>query len=218
MVKGVIFDIGGVLAYDIREYLFYEQGTGLISKYGLDKKTASEVDQVLYEKYAYNKIGKEDNWQKLEEQYWSEVKTKIGLSVPTSELIEISKRFIRPVPGMMDLIKFLKEEEFDLLLCSNNCEFWFQRIKQALGLGGYFEDRKIILSNRFGASKADPSFALFKEIEKQIDYPKEKYLFVDDRKGNIERAIQFGITPIYFPAEFIDGKSYITEILKKIKQ
>jgi len=215
MIKGIVFDIGGVLAYDIREYLFYEEGTGLISKYGLDKRIVSEIDSILYDKYAYNKIGNKENWEELERQYWDELINHINLQATPDELIEFTKKYVREVSGMMDLVKSLKANNFDLLICSNNTEFSYQRISRLLNLEDYFEERKIILSNRFGASKSSPNFILFEEAERQMEYKKEEYLFVDDRQSNIEKALEFGITPVYFPAEATYGRKYLESIIKK---
>lgn len=95
---------------------------------------------------------------------------------------------------------------------------FYQRLKDLLKLDEIVEKRKIVLSNHHGLSKSHPGFALFNEIEKQMDYPKDQYIFIDDRKGNIERALEFGIPSILFPAEASYGATYLKEIISLINK
>lgn len=215
MIKGIVFDIGGVLSYDIQEYLYGDEKIGIAAKYGLDERELLGVMDSLYDKYAHTTEDNEHRWQEQENEYWNEFKSRTGVEVPNEELIEMTKSFVKPVPGMPEFLKELKSQGYDLLICSNNTEFFYQRQKELLQLGEIVEKRKVILSNHHGLSKSHPEFALFKEIEKQMDFPKDQYIFVDDRKGNIERALQFGIPAIYFPAEAPYGASYLREILSK---
>lgn len=216
MIRGIVFDIGGVLAYDVMEYLFEFKNCVVVEKYQLDSKIVAETAAVLWRKYAHTSEDLEESWQDQEKDFWEEFKQKTGLNAGTADLIQLSKEYFRPVSGMVDLLAWLHRERFDLLICSNNAEFLYHRQKQSAGFAKFFEKRKIILSNHFGVSKHEPSFTMFKAVEKQMEYSKEEYLFIDDRKKNIDAALQFGITPILFPAEASYGHTYIKAIIQKV--
>lgn len=216
MVKGVIFDIGGVLAFDIVEYLFDFDNCAIVDKYHLDARNVKEASKALWLKYTHTEKDNEDIWQEVEQEYWNEFKYKTGLSVANEELIQLSKKYIRPVEGMNSLLNWLNKNEFDLLICSNNTEFFFQRQKKIADFGKYFEKRKIILSNHYGVPKHEETLTLFREVEKQMDYPKKDYLFVDDRVININAGLKFGIAPLLFPAEATYGHIYVKKIIEKM--
>lgn len=55
MIKGIIFDMGGVLVYDVQEPLFFDSKNGLIVQYGLKERKVAKAVRVLWEKYAYTK-------------------------------------------------------------------------------------------------------------------------------------------------------------------
>jgi FMN phosphatase YigB (HAD superfamily) len=88
-----------------------------------------------------------------------------------------------------------------------------------VGFEGIFDSEKIALSCRYGVAKDDAPGTMFKALEKEMSFPKEQYLFIDDRAGNLEAGLTFGVVPIYFPAEAEFGHIYIKEIISKmIKQ
>jgi HAD superfamily hydrolase (TIGR01509 family) len=215
MIKGLIFDIGGVLAYDVNEYIFAPDGP-IVTKYHLDPQKVTQLSAKLWQKYAHTTEDLEENWQQLEQDYWSEFKQATGLTVPTAEIIELLSPYFRPVQHMTQFLETLKNQNLDLLICSNNAEFFYQRQKESAGFGPYVEKRKIILSCHYGVHKDEETFIMFKALEKQMDFPKEQYLFIDDRKKNIDAALKFGLTPIFFPAEAPYGHTYIQRIITQI--
>lgn len=212
----MIFDIGGVLAYDVWEYLFQFDNSAIVEKYHIDIQKVKEAAEIVWEKYAHTKQDYEETWQALEQEFWDEFKKEIGITVPTVELIALSQEHFRPVLGMTILLEWLHEQHFDLLICSNNTEFFFQRQRKAAGFERYFEKRKIILSNHYGESKNGEKLAMFRAVERQMDFPKEAYLFVDDKEKNIAAALNYGILPLLFPREAAYGHAYVKEIITKM--
>lgn len=126
MIKGFVFDIGGVLACDIQEDLFGDEKIGISAKYGLDKKKTLEITDSLYDKYAHTSQSNEHRWQDQENEYWDEFKLRTGLNVPNVDLIEMTKGFVKLIPGMKELLRELKDQKYDLLICSNNTEFFIK--------------------------------------------------------------------------------------------
>jgi FMN phosphatase YigB (HAD superfamily) len=215
MVEGLIFDVGGVLAYDVADHLFYDPG-GLIDAYQLDQAKVEGVVDELWQRYAYSKVGDESNWQEVERSYWEEFKEGCQVNAPNDELIDFSQRFVKPVPGMREVLERARDKQFDLLICSNNTEFWFQRQSQVVGFGEFFLPDKIVLSNHVGASKSEPSLKLFREVEVRMDHLKSNYVYVDDRSQNIARGLEAGVSGILFPQEAGYGAEYLSSILNKI--
>lgn len=156
------------------------------------------------------------SWKKIENNYWTEFIKTLDLSIPVQELILFSKKFIKPVPGMINLLKNLKERGIDIIICSNNFEFWFERQKQVLNLGKILSLDKMVISCRYGVSKSDPSFTLLKEVEKRMMYPKKTYLIIDDSVALLQRATEFGLTGIFYPTAASFGSQYLQNIFNRL--
>lgn len=216
MLKGIIFDIGGVLSYDINEYLFAPDGP-IVTTYNLEPQSTRDLAMQLWGKYAHTRQDFEETWQQVEEEYWNEFKAASGVTAPISELIALTLPLIRPVPHMADLLAELKDQNYDLLICSNNTEFFYQRQKELAGFAQYFQKNKVILSNHYGHPKEEETATLFKAVESQMDYPKENYLFIDDRPKNIKAGLKYGLNPILFPVEAPYGHTYLRQLINKMK-
>lgn len=209
--RGLVFDIGGVLAHDVQEHLF-DKSRGVGFHYQLPAELVCQISTSLWHKYAYTcQTG--DDWSAIEQSYWRDFLSQTKCSAPIQELIDFSKRFIQAVNGMELLVKRLKSDRFDLIICSNNTEFWFKRQSFTCNLGNYFDQDKIILSNRVGHPKDSQGFELFEAVERVMDHKKENYIYVDDRVTNIEQSIKFGIRPIMFPSHSNLGAVYLEQLI-----
>lgn len=215
-IRGIVFDIGGVLAFDVQESLFSDHESGLIKSYHLEPSQVLSVATELWRKYAYNERTNGHDWRRLESQYWEEFSRRLSLSTPVEDFIHLTVAFIRPVHGMMNILRNLHRQQVDILICSNNTEFWFQRQRAKLGLDRYVSSESVVLSCRVGARKSSPKFEMFKALEPAMKYDPEYYLFVDDRFENIQRAVQFGLTGIQFPTGSASGAEYLQRLLQTL--
>lgn len=212
-IEGVIFDVGGVLANDVSEYLFDINGGTITKHFALNPATAKQVGEDLWNSYAYTSA-KATDWQEEEKKYWEEFKAKTGVVAPYEVFVEITKRTVKAVPKMRELLAWLKSEKLDLMICSNNTDFFFNRQNEVSGFGPFFDDDKIALSNHFGAPKRHPEAAMFKHLEDKLQAPPENYLFIDDRGPNIQFALERGFNGLYFPAESNYGHQYVKRIIE----
>ena len=209
--KAVIFDIGGVLMYDVWEHVYLDQGVGIADLYGADHKKLEVLGRRLWEEFAYR------TGDGLEHEYWERfvIESKeLVSSVPSVEtLIELSKKFIRPVDlaAATELLDALKKENVLLSICSNNNEFWFAEQMRVSGFDRYFLPEHTALSCRVGVSKGDPSNKMFTAALAQLGVQAHEAFFVDDRQGNVDRAMSLGIDAVLFPSE--DPSGY--ELLKQ---
>jgi len=210
MIKALVFDIGGVLAFDVWENLLLDEKEGLASKYGLDIQAVIQAGTILWEQYAHQTS---PDWKQLEIDYWSQFNNLIGRTIPIEEIIQLTDKFIKPVDGMMELLSTLISQNITLAICSNNTEFWFSRQAQKIDLYKYVPSRNIILSCRIGASKSSPRFEMFEEVTKAIGIDRTECTFIDDRSESIIQATQYGLVSILFPAHSPHGARYIKSLL-----
>lgn len=216
MIEAVIFDMGGVLAYDVWEHLLLNKEEGLVSIYDLDLTRVQKVGRELYDEFAHRKGQGEDGWKELEEEYWNRLTDRLHLSLAPSELIQLTDRFIRPVVGMIELLECLKARAVRLAICSNNTEFWFRRQADKLGLYRFFNAENIVLSSRIGVSKSSPNFEMFRAVVNRLGIDKRNCVFVDDRIGNIVQSIKFGLAGIIFPSHSEYGAEYLGLLLVQL--
>lgn len=217
MIKAVIFDIGGVLAHDVWEHLLMDNKQGVLSICNLDETEVKKAGSELWEEFAYQNVkDQKDEWKKLEEEYWDRFKKRFRIEEPIDRFIEMTKNFIRPVEGMVALVETLNQKGIDLAICSNNNEFWFKRQMDELQLHRFFDPDKIILSCRVGVSKSSPNFEMFNAASDALGGDRASYAFVDDRAGNVERALQCDMVGILFPPHSKYGSKFLEVLLKNM--
>lgn len=206
MVEGVIFDIGGVLAHDVWENLLpaRDKRGGIAEKFGLDKEQVHRIGELLWEAFAYRPEAPHSSWCELEHQYWDLfIKFFWGKSPPkeasADEFITMTGEFAKPVdPSMHDFLKDLRANGIRLGICSNNNEFWFRRQMDTLNLHQYFNPSTIILSCRVGVSKSSKRYEMFHAAIRALGLPYSKCAYVDDRKPNVQHAIECGMKGFQF--------------------
>lgn len=212
MIKAIVFDIGGVLAFDIWEHAFLDAEKGLATVLNLPRDEVKQVGLKMWEDFAYRSAKNEKEIDALEIDYWSKFKRHFGRQEPIDFFIARTEEFIRPVKNMLSLVQKLKENEIELAICSNNTEFFHKRLSEKLGLMDYFDPAKEVLSSRVGFSKTSANFEMFQRVEQVVSAHKNEAVLVDDRITNIERAIAFGMNAILFPAASEKGAAYLERL------
>lgn len=214
-IKAIIFDVGGVLAYDVWEHLFIELD-GIVALYKLNNDMVHKIGAKLWNEFAYQNTDIDNGWQKLEINYWQRFVEESHLELPIDKFIQLTDKFIKPIVGMPKLLERLKAKKIDLAICSNNTEFWFERQRRILGLDNYFETEKIILSSRVGVSKSSANSEMFQAVVAALNTEKQNCVFIDDRDENISKALEYGITGILFPSHSESGAEYLYSLFEKM--
>jgi len=214
-IKAVIFDIGGVLAADVWEHLLLDDD-GVAARYHLDKERIREIGEDLWKQFIHRPATDQENWERVEKEYWGAFIENSRLQVTVSDLIQLSDTFIRPVPGMAELLERLRSAGIDLAICSNNTEFWFRRQMDKLGLQRFFRPERVVLSCRLGVSKSSPRHEMFQSAVDALQIGKEACIFVDDREENIRCALEFGLAGIVFPSHSESGAACVEAVLDKM--
>lgn len=213
MIEAAVFDIGGVLAHDVWEHLLVDRTTGVLSVCELDAAAVTQTGHELWEAFAYQPAAQPEEWQQFELSYWNEFIRRFRLSHRPDVFVDMTAHFIRPVPGMIALLERLQARGIKLAICSNNNEFWFQRQMDQLNLHRFFSPRNSILSCRVGVSKSSPGLEMFHAVTDALNVEPSSCVFIDDRAGNIERALGYGMTGIYFPSHAPYGAAYVEALL-----
>ncbi len=212
----VIFDIGGVLAYDVWEHMFLDKPNGLSSDLNLPEDEVKKFGSELWEKFAYTPAKTTAEVEKLEYEYWKQFIKHFNLTHSVEFFIKKTNKFIKRVKGILPLLRKLKRRGIELAICSNNNEFFFRRQMENLGLEAFFAADKIALSCRLGVSKSSPNFEMFKAVLNSVNTPKDKCLFIDDRESNVNEAVEFGLPAILFPSESKLGAKYLEILFKEM--
>lgn len=216
MIDAIIFDIGGVLAADVWEPMYFDRDFGLCKEFGLNTSVAFEVGRSLWDEFSIRKITESNDWVQLEEEYWEKFTNRFSIPYKYSFYSGLTDKFIKPIPGMIDLLSYLNSQKISIILCSDNTEFWFERQAEKLGIQKFVPNEYIFLSNRIGKNKKDPSFEIFKKLSKKLPIHNSQFLFIDDRKKNVEIAIQFGFPSILFPSNTKTGAAYLLNKFREL--
>lgn len=220
MTKGVIFDVGGVLAHDVWEHLLLSVPNGIASKYKLSSEAVKKAGKKLWEDFDKRKVVPPDDWMSFEKEYWRKFKSEfpqLPTSVTVDSLITMSSDFILPVNAeeMDPVLARLRDQGVSLAICSNNNEFWYQRQRDKLQLDRFFPSANVTLSCHEGVTKADVK--LFYIAATKLGLQAEDCVFIDDRVDNIDRAVACGMTGILFPSGAPAGARYLDTILRKLR-
>jgi HAD superfamily hydrolase (TIGR01509 family) len=209
-----VFDLGGVLAYDEWEHLLLDKQCGIASINNLLHDEVLEYGKILWEEFAYTAKTDKNGWIVLEKEYWMKFKKRFQLPQPLEYFINLTEKFIRPVDGMIPIIEQLKSMGVDLAICSNNNEFWLKRLINKLNLYAFIHPEKIICSCKVGVSKSSSSYQMYHKVIRALGGDnKSSCLLMDDRRKNIERAIEFGMSGLLFPSESKIGSKYLNSLL-----
>ena len=228
MKRGVLFDVGGVLAYDVWEHLLCDppprnsaDPVSISAKYDVPTTQLELLGRHLWKQF--DKIP--GDARQLELEYWhrllahGQCPAKLK-TVPVSDFIAMTDDFIRPVnqAETVALLQSLKDRGIPLGICSNNNEFWYEAQEAKLGLRNFF-DGHITLSCHEKTTKATDE--IFCTAARRLGLPPSDCIFVDDRMDNVSRAVCCEMTGVLFPTEQFaskpqNGAQYLRRLLDSI--
>jgi putative hydrolase of the HAD superfamily len=185
MIKGVIFDFGGVLAEE-----GFKQGLKAIAKEkGLDPEDFYEIAGELVYQMGYV-MGSSD-----EHAYWGAVREKTGVTGDDKEFREeVLKRF-KLRPDMMEIVERTRSSGLIVAILSDQTN-WLEELDQRTPFHHHFD--YVFNSFHLKKTKRDPS--IFRDICAVLGVRPEEGLFVDDNLENIKRAESQGLRTIHFIA------------------
>lgn len=192
LVRWWVFDIGGVIAPDLGEYLFEE----VARRYGLDRELAQSVFRALWKTYAHQPATDQEHADQLEHRFWEDAAMLLGIRSIEQfilAMIDLTPQFIGALPGMLELLAECREQELPLAVLSNQTAFWKNRLVDQLELKRFFNPQQMVFSCDARASKSSPGHEMFHSLHSTLGQPpRGTMVLLDDRAHNLQQAIEFG--------------------------
>ncbi len=157
------------------------------------------IRKKYWSKLKYGLISDEEFW--LGSDKYSELKEGIlkELGIPKSKYEELRLKlieFMKPIDGSENFLKKLSEK-YILVLLSNNCYDWGEKVFEELNFKKYFNH--IFFSHKLGLAK--PNLDIYElaisKVKNNIVNNKN-IIFIDDNEKNLIPARNLGIRTIIF--------------------
>jgi HAD superfamily hydrolase (TIGR01509 family) len=219
MIKAVVFDIGGVLIRDPWEWMLLDSPDNIAKKFGLLREDVLAAGGKIWEKY--DRITRpEMSLFEQEKEWWTGILSALPAypdGLTEEYLIGETERYLEPIEPkqIRELLDFLVGKRVVLGICSNNTDFLFAREWNRLGLGDYFPENNIVLSNKVGFSKSSEGLEMFHALKDRLGCEFNEMIFVDDRKHNIDSAGKCGINGIHMRDQSPEAVQELQEELIK---
>ncbi len=184
VIRAVLFDSGGVI---IRNVLTKDFPNFFASRYGVSPEKFGEYHREAWRLIRVGKIS--------EQQYWDHIFAAYQLPSDANRAHELYVECLTLIPGVLDIIRELRERWSGILcLCNNEGkEFDIARDKK-FHFFQYFDH--LFHSWKMGMPKRDPAF--FSTVLKTIGCAPEECLLIDDQENNIGVAKEQGIQTYLF--------------------
>ena len=184
MGKAVIFDWGGVLmrTHDRSGREAWDRKLGL-PQWG--------VERVVHGSEAWNEA---QRGQRSVESYWQAVGEELG--IPPDQVPQLRRDFYRGDkldPGLLDLIRQLRDEGHKVGLMSNN-SLHLLKLLDEHRLDGLFD--AVVISAQIGVMKPAPE--AFQAILDKLGADASNSVFIDDYARNVDGARAVGMRAIHF--------------------
>lgn len=176
----VFFDWGGVVADDPGDEFLGE----LLRKLGATETQIQEIFQNYMKQFMRGQIS--------ESEYWAELETNYGYSIPDTISQEFMKwTGLKANSAILQLVESIKARDLQTAIFSNVIEPTYN----VLDTAGYY-DRfdKIVASCKVGYAK--PEMEIYTLALKMLGTTGERSIFIDDKEPNLTPARELGFTTI----------------------
>lgn len=192
MIKAVIFDKDGLM-FD-SEKLQYQSFVDTLAEYG------HKYTKELHRQYAGHSA--EFTYSSIQKLF--KIKdTNTFIKKRRQHYRELSAKNLKPNPGLLELIRFLKKKSYKLAVASGS---HFQALKEELDqskLTGYFD---FILSGEGLPSKPAPD--IFLTVAEKLKVKPTECLVLEDSQPGVEAAKAAGMYCIAIPSEFTKHQDF----------
>ncbi len=182
-INVVLFDYGGVLA----EEGFRDGLKAIAARQGLNPEEMhrAAMDAVYDSGYVLGRGSEAD--------FWALLRKRTGLAGQDDALTaEILSRFVLR-PRLLDLVRVLRRRGVCTAILSDQTD-WLDRLD---GRDGFFHAFDVVFNSyRLGKGKRDAT--LFDDVLRRLSVRPEEALFIDDARGNVERARSRGLQALLY--------------------
>jgi beta-phosphoglucomutase len=185
-IRAFIFDMDGVLIDSENLYKVIEKE--------LFQKVGVEIDHE--EHISYQGSSNPMMWSKIKEKHQLQHQIEDLVRITEESVIQYFSSLpkIEPMPGVVDLLNWLKNKKIKLALASSSTIEVIRIVLEKTHLGPFFDS--IADCTEAGAGKPDP--AIFLLAQKKIGIPKENCVIIEDSTNGIKAALAAGIYCIAF--------------------
>lgn len=187
MIRGIIFDVGGVLLTDVMhqtvKYVSGETGIGYRKVFDSLHGRWHEVRD--------GKISAGEFWESFAKGLEKDVKISI------SKVRKKSCGLMEEVGSMLSLAKSLRKKGYRLGIISNNSTEWAECAEKKFRLSKIFDE--VIMSNYEGVSKPHPK--IYRICLKRLKLKPEECVYIDNKEKNLKPAKEMGMRTILFAGE-----------------
>jgi FMN phosphatase YigB (HAD superfamily) len=205
MLRGVLFDLGGVLTPDPWQTILLTAGRGLVDSLGLDRSLVEQAGDALWPKYS--------RAPHSEDEYWTEFAAAIGTDIPRQAVEEIKDALIVGNPTFRSALADLETAGVRWGVISDNTQFWYAGQLRRLGIQGRVTEDLEFLSFRHGLSKTGTEPSLFDLAAAVLD--PSLTLVVDDREKNIDAATATGFVAEHYAMRDDEDGSMLLDLLRR---
>ena len=202
-IKAVISDFGGVLTSPLlQSFMAFQDQTGITTEAlgkGMQAATEANGENPLFE-MERGEITEEAFLALLTDA----LEPLLGHRPEMHRFKEIYFEALEPNPQMIELMRELKAEGFQMAMLTNNVREWEPLWRAMLPVDEIFE--MVVDSGFVGCRK--PESKIYALTLDRISRPAEACLFVDDVLINCEGARKAGISAVHFQ----DNEQAIPEI------
>ena len=190
MIKAILLDFGGVLA----DEGFREGLKAIGKKHGLDPETFYAISRELVYQTGYV------TGMSAESVYWNAVRERTGLDDRDENLrAEILNRFILR-PEMLELVKDMNAAGFITAILSDQTN-WLDELNDKIPFFHLFD----YVFNSFNLHKEKRAPSIFRDVCSSMGLMPKEVLFIDDNRGNIDRALAEGLNAVCFTGVDVIG-------------
>lgn len=183
MVKAIIFDMAGVI--------FSRAPTG-VERYIqpiINKPSEEIINELKKSEFRDFLCGKID-----EDTYWESIIKRTGWDIGVETLKKLIRKHMKPIEGVLDIIKTLKNKNYTLCLLSGHTKEWTEYLNESYNYEIYFN--AIIYSFQVGYNK--PDRRIYNYVLNEIKTNPEDCIFIDDNDKLLEPAKKLGMKTIHF--------------------
>jgi putative hydrolase of the HAD superfamily len=192
-IKAVVSDFGGVLTTPlIQSFMAFQDETGISAE------TLGKAMQAVAEANGENPLFEMERGEITEvaflETLTDALEPLLGHRPEMHRFKEIYFDALEPNPAMIELMRELKAEGFQMAMLTNNVREWEPLWRSMLPVGEIFET--VVDSGFVGCRK--PESRIYELTLERISRPAEACLFVDDVLVNCEGARKAGLQAVHF--------------------
>jgi epoxide hydrolase-like predicted phosphatase len=184
LIKGIIFDIGGVIV-EVRIKSFLEH---FVKKTGFSKEQLYSMIMLggEWEKFEKGLMKEEELKEKIEKEH--------GIKPELMEkMADDWRSTLRPVPETIDMVKKLKGR-YKLFALSNVDEITTKQCFERFRFYNHFDG--VLLSWKIHMRKPEPE--IYEYTLKQMELRPEETVFIDNYPPNLPEARRMGIHTILY--------------------